>query len=220
MQTSDAIQYFLTHFLGTQPEGGLVTPLERISHVRELEKKEILFMEDDPGEHVFFLISGTIKLTRTHADGKETVIHFVQSGELFAEILFFMKNRYPVTATALSSCTVLALNTQGLQLLIREHTDFSMRLIGLLAQRLKYFVQRVDQLVNADVRERFVSYLAHAAETKGNPFTLDVPKGELATLLGTTPETFSRMLRQLQDEGIIESSGKTITLKALPENRE
>lgn len=217
MQTSDAIEYFLTHFLGSQPETGLGRPLERISHVRELDKKEILFFEDDPGEHVYFLISGTIKLTRTNPEGKEAVIHFVQSGELFAEILFFMKNRYPVTATALEKCIVLGVNTQGLQLLIREHTEFSMQLIGLLAGRLKYFVQRVEQLVNADVRERFLSYLAHAAETKGNPFKLGVPKGELATLLGTTPETFSRMLRQLQEEGIIESTGRTITFKQLPE---
>ncbi len=220
MQTADAIRYFLFHFLGSQPEPGLVQPLEQISHLKELARKEILFFEDDPGDHVYFLISGAIKLTRTHADGKEAVIHFVQPGELFAEILFFMKNRYPVTATALEKCIVLGLSTGGLQLLIREHTDFSMKLIGLLAGRLKYFVHRVEELANAGVRERFLSYLIRTAETKGNPFKLGVPKGELATLLGTTPETFSRMLRQLQEEGIIESNGKQITLKTSPENQE
>lgn len=212
MQTRAAVEYFLTHFLGSQNEDQLVQPLEQISHVRELAKKEILFIEDDPGETVFFLISGTIKLTRTSPEGKEAVIHFVQAGELFAEILFFMKNRYPVTATALEKSVVLGFNTQGLQQMIREHPPFTMRLIGLLSRRLKYFVHMVEQLVNADVRERFLSYLDQTARAKGNPFTLTVPKGELATLLGTTPETFSRLLKTLSDEGVLQADGKTITL--------
>lgn len=212
MQTRAAVEYFLTHFLGSQNEEQLVEPLVQISHVKELTRKEILFFEDDPGETVFFLVSGTIKLTRTSSEGKEAIIHFVQAGELFAEILFFMQNRYPVTATALDKSVVLGFSTHGLQQMISDHPPFTMRLIGLLSRRLKYFVHMVEQLVNADVRERFLSYLKQTAETTGNPFTLTVPKGELATLLGTTPETFSRLLKTLSDEGVLQADGKTITL--------
>ena len=212
MKTRDAVEYFLTRFLGGTGDDQLVEPLTRISHVRELDRKEVLFHEDDPGETIYFLITGSIKLTRINPEGKEAIIHFVQPGELFAEILFFMKNRYPVTATTLDKCVLLGLSTAGLQNMIREYPPFTMRLIGLLARRLKYFVHMVEQLVNADVRQRFISYLQQTAEAKGNPFTLPVPKGELASLLGTTPETFSRLLKTLTEEGVIEARGKTIRL--------
>ena len=211
MRLEPAIDYFMNAFLGSA-DTQLRNALLRISTVTEKSKKEILFFEGDPGDKVYYLISGVIKLSRINPEGKEAIIHFVHAGELFAEILFFRKGPYPVTATLLEDAVILGISATGMHDLFRTSPDFSLRLVGLFSQRLKYLVNMVEQLVNSDVRHRFLSYLNQLCETKGNVFTLPVPKGELATLLGTTPETFSRLLHQLDEEGVLTIRGKRITL--------
>ncbi|RLE20172.1 MAG: Crp/Fnr family transcriptional regulator, partial [Acidobacteria bacterium] len=173
----------------------------------------------EKGDTIYFLISGVIKLSRINPEGKETVVHFVHSGEMFAEILFYMEGRYPVTATVLEPAVLLGISASKMAMLLEKSPRFSMRLIGLLSRRLQYFVTMVEQLVNSDVRQRFMAYLFHLSEEQNSTrFILPVPKGELATLLGTTPETFSRLLRQLDGEGVIEIHGKEIELlNAIPE---
>ncbi len=216
MQVNDALDIFLNGFIGrNDPE--LKKELSKITFVSEKIKKDILFLEDEEGDTIYYLISGLIKLSRTNAEGKEAVVHFVHSGEMFAEILFYTEGRYPVTATVLDNAILLGISAGKMARLLEESPQFSMRLIGLLAKRLQYFVTMIEQLVNSDVRQRFISYLVHLSEDrKSTRFLLPVPKGELAALLGTTPETFSRLLRQLSEDGLIEIHGKEIALLKVP----
>ncbi len=216
MHVNNALDIFLNGFIGhNDPE--LKEELSKITFVSEKQKKDILFLEDEEGDTIYYLISGLIKLSRTNPEGKEAVVHFVHSGEMFAEILFYTEGRYPVTATVLDNAILLGISAGKMARLLEESPRFSMRLIGLLAKRLQYFVTMIEQLVNSDVRQRFISYLVHLSEDrKSTRFLLPVPKGELAALLGTTPETFSRLLRQLSEDGLIEIHGKEIALLKVP----
>jgi CRP/FNR family transcriptional regulator, dissimilatory nitrate respiration regulator len=140
---------------------------------------------------------------------------------MFAEILFYTECRYPVTATVLENATLLGISAGKMSQLLETSPGFSMRLIGLLAKRLQYFVAMIEQLVNSDVRQRFIAYLVHLSEERHKSrFRLPVPKGELAALLGTTPETFSRLLHQLDQEGVIELHGREISLLKVPSQGE
>ena len=216
MQVNDALDIFLNSFIGrNDPE--LKESLLKITFVSEKQKKDILFLEGEEGDTIYYLVSGVIKLSRTNPEGKEAVVHFVHSGEMFAEILFYTEGRYPVTATVLDNAILLGISAGKMAWLLEESPRFSMRLIGLLAKRLQYFVTMVEQLVNSDVRQRFITYLVHLSkDRKTTRLLLPVPKGELAALLGTTPETFSRLLRQLSEEGIIEIHGKEIAILKVP----
>ncbi len=216
MQLNDALEIFLNSFIG-QNDPELRNSLSRITFVSEKQKKDVLFLEGEEGDTIYYLVSGVIKLSRINPEGKEAVVHFVHSGEMFAEILFYTEGRYPVTATVLDNAVLLGISAEKMTRLLETSPRFAMRLIGLLARRLQYFVTMVEQLVNSDVRQRFIAYLAHLSEErKSRRFLLPVPKGELAALLGTTPETFSRMLHQLNSEGIIEIHGKEIALLQIP----
>jgi len=212
MNKDAAVKMFLNIFTGSRDEDVYKT-LYQISSVVSKEKKEIFFLEDEEGSNIYFLLSGVVKLSKTNDEGKEAVIHFVKSGEIFAEILLYLKNRYPVTATALEDCEALAIDSKKLFDQIKRHPEFSMKLIGVLAGRIKYFVNMIENLTLADTRKRFLSYLNNIAE-KQNSKTVNLPvnKGELALLLGSTPETFSRLLKKLAEEEVIEVRGKEITL--------
>ncbi|ADR18410.1 Crp/Fnr family transcriptional regulator [Calditerrivibrio nitroreducens] len=212
MKKIDAIRIFCKTFLGGMDEE-LCSMMESVTSVVTKKKGEIFFIEGEYGTNVFFLISGLIKLYKTNDEGKEAIIHFVKSGEIFAEILFFLQNRYPVTSVALEDCIALAIDSKKIEELISKKPKFAMKLIGALSKRIKYLINMLENLTLSDLSTRFLNYLKTLSEQKkSDEIILPVKKGDLAILLGATPEAFSRMLKKLKDDGIIGVEGKKITL--------
>ncbi|MFQ5901986.1 MAG: Crp/Fnr family transcriptional regulator [Thermodesulfobacteriota bacterium] len=212
MKIKNAITAFMNGFIGGKDED-IFHLLEEITCLVKKDKREMLFFEGDDGESIYFLISGSIKLFKTNEEGKEAVIRFVEPGDIFAEILLYTKNRYPVNAMAIQPSELLAINARKLFDLIKERPELAMKLIEQLALRTKYLVKMIETLTLSDVRDRFLNYLQFLENRTGNKtITLPVPKGELALLLGTVPETFSRLLKRLSEEGVIEVRGRKISL--------
>jgi len=88
-----------------------------------------------------------------------------------------------------------------------------MKLIGSLAKRIKYFVGLVENLTLSNLSSRFIKYLVSLSEQQRTmEVTLPVKKGDLAVLLGATPEAFSRMLKKLKDDGVIDIDGRKIKI--------
>ncbi len=212
MERDQAIDLFSMRFFGKTSDS-LRTLLEDISRVQKRQKKEVLFLEGEEGHSLHFLLSGRVKLYRANEEGKEAVIRFVQPGEYFAEILLELGNRYPVNAIALEDCVLLLMDVRQLFDRLQSTPGLAMTLIGTLAQRITYLLNRVEQLTVSDVRERFIRYLRLLDQThRTGVVFLPAPKREVALLLGTTPETFSRLLKKLSEEQRITVQGKTIHL--------
>lgn len=212
MKKNDAIKIFCKTFLGAIDDD-LCSILDTAASVVEKKKGEIFFFEGELGTKVYFLISGLIKLYKTNDEGKEAIIHFVKSGEIFAEILFFLQNRYPVSAVALEDCIALSIDSKKVEHLIQENPKFAMKLIGSLAKRIKYLINMLENMTLADLSTRFLNYIKNLSEQKkSNEVVLPVKKGDLAILLGATPEAFSRMLKRLKDDGILEVDGRKVKL--------
>lgn len=209
MEKSEAIDLFATGFFGSsEPE--LTDVLHKVCKHRKVGKKQIIFMEGQDGSSVYFLVKGSIKLYRTNDEGREAVVHFVRSGEIFAEILLQLGLKYPVTSMTLEECELLEMDARMLEEIIVNDPKVSMKLIGALAKRIKYFVNLIESLTVNDVRSRLVNWLNSQKKKESKVIYLPVPKGELALLLGTTAETFSRVLKKLTEEGYIEVQGREI----------
>lgn len=209
MDKTEAVKAFATGFFGTG-DTELISLLEKVCRYRKAEKKQILFMENQEGSTVYFLVKGSIKLFRTNDEGREAVVHFVRSGEIFAEILLQLGLKYPVTSMTLEECDLLEIDAKKLEEIIISDPKVSLRLIGALSKRIKYFVNLIESLTINDVRARLVNWLASQKKKESKVIKLPVPKGELALLLGTTAETFSRVLKKLSEEGFIEVNGREI----------
>lgn len=213
MDKKTAIKRFQTAFFG---DDSVYEVFDKISRVKTLDKGGILFMEGQSGRHIYFLLEGRIKLYKTNNEGKEAIVHFVSQDEMFAEIILQLECCYPVTSEAMENCTVLEMDAAELFRQIEKAPKVAMSIIALLARRIKYFVNMIENLTLKDVRGRFLHYLESIQHKGKNTIMLPVPKGELALLLGTTPETFSRLLKKLAEEEVISYEGKKITiLKAL-----
>ncbi len=212
MKKKIVVESFSRHFCG-DADTEIVSLISDISHMVSINKREMLFLEGDEGRYLYYLSSGSIKLFRSNEEGKEAIIRFIEPGDFFAELILFLNNRYPVTAMAIEPSVLLAIDAKKLFDCIQGHPEVAMKLIAKLTAKTQYLIKMVEDLTLADVRKRFLNYLEHLNEkSNGETITLPVPKGELSLLLGISPETFSRLLRKLVEDDIIEVDGKKISI--------
>ncbi len=188
--------------------------LEDISALEFLEKKEHLFFEGDKGENFYFLVSGKIKLYKITSAGKEVVVKIVNPGEIFAEITI-IENYYPVNAFALEKSVVLRINGKKFLDFLSQNPELNRKFMFMLLQRVKTLLSRLEVVGTESVEERVKHYILDIASKKGKEFILPISKGELASLLFTSPETISRTLNKLKEKGLIDVIGKKIIVKKL-----
>jgi len=186
--------------------------LAKLSHRCTIKKRDILFMEGSEGGAVYLLVSGSIQLVKTNMDGKETVIKTVKKGELFAEVILFEKPRCPVTAIARTKAEVIELPRAGFLNLLNEE-EFRNDFMAMLMAKQRYLAERIQQLTSMDVEERFTEFLREHYGEKNN-ITPDLSKKDIASAIGATPETFSRLLQKLEKCGNFKWNGKSISVTA------
>jgi len=182
----------------------------------------IIFQEGDAAAAIYLVCKGIVKLSRISPDGRENVLAFVEPPQLFAEAAVFL-GRFPATATALADTELLVLHRAQVLDLIRRSEAFLNFLFGTIARWLQRLVTKMDELTLSNATARVARFLL--AELDKNPprldfrvprITLHAKKGDLATLLNISQPSLSRILRKLQDDGVIEVQARTIYLKDLP----
>lgn len=185
--------------------------LAAICQPQRLKKREMLFLEGDRGSAIYLLAEGNVQLFKTTAEGKEVVIKLVQPGELFAEVVLFEKESYPVSAIAIEKSLVYLIAKRAFnQLLARE--SFRNDFIGMLMRKQRYLVSQIVNLSSADVEERFFHFLAQQYGKK-EQYRVTFSKKDLAAAIGTNPETLSRLLFRLKEEGTAVWEGDKLTLR-------
>jgi len=184
--------------------------LAELSCRRTIAKRDLLFMEGAEGKAVYLLTSGNVQLVKTNVDGRETVIKTVKEGELFAEVILFEKSKYPVTAIACTEAEVIELPRAGFLKLLNEE-EFRNDFMAMLMHKQRYLAERIQQLTSMDVEARFIEFLRDHYGEK-TEITLGLPKKDIASAIGATPETFSRLLQKLEKRGGFVWKGKTIRL--------
>jgi len=123
-----------------------------------VSKRDYLFMEGEVGHSLYFLETGSIQLMKTSVDGKEVVIKTVEPGEVFAEVILFEQETYPVSAVALRKSTVYKLPKRDFLRLL-ENVGFRNDFMGVVMGRLRYLANRILYLTSYDVEERFLEFL-------------------------------------------------------------
>jgi CRP/FNR family transcriptional regulator len=138
------------------------------------------------------------------------VIKVVRPGELFAEVILFEQDRYPVSALAMTASRLFALPKTRFYALL-DNVEFRNDFFGMLMRKQRYLADRIRYLTTNEVEERFFIFLR---EQYGDG-SLIVPvlsKKDMAAAIGATPETYSRLLARLTGEGKIALEGKAIRI--------
>ncbi len=187
--------------------------LQEISNLlleRSYQKGRFIFMEGEPGEALYILKSGLIKLTKRLEDGREHILHFVNPGEIFAEVVLFDGGDYPATAEVQENSVVGVLRNQDIERLISQNPSMALGMLHIMSRRLRTAQEKVMNLALHDTARRLAFALIKMAEEHGikKPggilINFNLTNQELANLTGSSRETINRMLNGFKRAGAID----------------
>jgi len=182
----------------------------------QLAEGDHLFRQQQPAHYFFLLKTGAIKLYRLSPSGEEKVIELIREGQTFAEAVMFMQgSAYPVNAQALVDSQLVRIEMNAFRRLLEHSPQTCLKILGHMSQRLHGAVQEIDQLTLQNAKMRVIQFLLRELPIDASsPTTLQwrTPKAVLASRLSVRPETFSRILKQLSQQGIIKVEGKNVKI--------
>lgn len=182
----------------------------------ELDAEQALFFQEQPASQFYLLADGLIKLFRTAADGNEKVVEIISPGQTIAEAVMFMnRSAFPVSAQALKPSRVYGIDGAAYSELLQHNIDACMRILGDLSMRLHARLNDVVNLTQQNATYRVVRFLASqlpASAEDGCQIYLNSPKHVIASRLSVKPETLSRIMSNLTQQGVITVKGREITV--------
>ncbi len=189
--------------------------LASIAIKKTFNRGQTIFTEGDPGSGFYVTISGIVKIFKTSPDGKEQILHIFGPNEPFGEVPVFEGRNFPAHAVALEESRCMFFPRNSFMDLIKNNPSLAVNMIAILSRRLRMFTTLVDALSLKEVPARLASHLLFLSDRDAgaDELRLDIPKGELAHLLGTIPETLSRILAKMIKQELIKTDGPLIRIR-------
>ncbi|HEY5716986.1 MAG TPA: Crp/Fnr family transcriptional regulator [Motiliproteus sp.] len=214
LQRTAALATLKRHYLFTPlSESELAMLLERVELIT-LDAEESLFRQQQPAERFFLVADGQIKLFHTTAEGHEKVVELINPGQTLAEAVMFMRRPcYPVNAQAVRPARIYAVRGETYIQLLRRNSDACMHILGDLSMRLHARLKDVVDLTQQNATHRVVRYLLSLLPRNaedGAVVYLETPKHVIASRLSVKPETLSRIMARLAQDGVIVLKGREI----------
>ena len=194
-----------------------IAALQPACRERRLPKGEMLFQKGDAANGFFVVVFGQIKLAFPSVQGNEKVVQILGPRESFGEAVMFLGSPYPVFAEALADSLLLHIGSAPVFELLASDPLFARRMLAGLSTRLHSLVQDVETYSLRSSAQRVVGYLLQHCPQDGpgeGPVDISLPtsKQVIASRLNLTPETLSRIFHDLASNGLINVSGKQITI--------
>ena len=186
--------------------------LEMVSDVmleRFFPKGDVLFFEGDPGEALFVIKSGRVKISKMSEDGREQILHILKAGDIFAEVILFDQGPYPATAEAVENTTCWLLRNAAMEKLLASHPQLAIKLLRIMSRRLRQAQILIRDLALHDAYSRLAGLILRLMRREGQAtergilLDLQLTRQEMASMIGTSRETVARILSRFQKEGII-----------------
>ncbi len=177
-------------------------------------KGRALFHEGAEASGFFGIVSGRVKIYKLSLEGKEQILHIFGEGEFFGEVPVFAGGRFPAHAETLEPSRLLFFPKEAFKALVARKPSLAMNMLAILSRRLRTFVHLVEDLSLKEVPGRLAAYLLYLSDHNASApvLELDITKGQLASLLGTIPETLSRILGRLSQQEFIRVDGRRIEI--------
>ncbi len=197
----------------------------------EIKRNDVVIHSGQKPRGCYCILSGTIKLVASSGDGCEKVMDILSAGMTFGEALLFLDRPSPVSAQAIEKSRLLEVDRESVLSAVRRSPDFALGMLAGLSNRLHQLVSDVHAYCLHSATERVIGYLVSEAERFDGDgeralVSLRASKATVASRLGLTPETLSRVFNQLSGEGLIDVAGRRIhiwdldLLKARVSNRQ
>lgn len=195
--------------------------LESRSRIQTFPRKGLVYLPSDRSDAVLLVISGRIRLYSVTPDGKESVLTLIDPGELFGELVLFGQTRREEFAEAMESSVVVMIPGEEIRRLMEVRPSLTIKLSRLMGLRRLWIERRLRSLLFRSNRDRLISLLLELAVKYGAPrstglwLSIRLSHQEMASMIGSTRESVTLLLGELQYERLLEVRRRQIFLTDL-----
>jgi CRP-like cAMP-binding protein len=188
---------------------------------RRYGAKDAIFAPGDPDGHLYFVLSGTVRLYKLYGDYKEATVALLKGGDLFGELSLREGAGQTVFAHALTDVRVAVIRKFVLAEILKREPELVMKLFSSLFKRLKQSEEVIDRLLDREVLARLGKLLQNLGdrfgESNGFATVLDIRLAhqDLANMIASTREAVSKVMSEFQRDGLIEVRNRNIAISPL-----
>ena len=185
---------------------------------KHFENGNYIFLEDSQGEQCFFVLEGSVKVTRLSKDGREVILAMLNEGDFFGEMSLLDGESRSANVIALEKTKVLTLDRNDFITVVNDYPQIAVQLLKELARRLRKSDRQIASLSLSDAEKRIALCIIRFADEQGviQNGKVSIPKTpiqqDIANMAGTSRETVSRALGLLEKEDLIERDGRELII--------
>ena len=181
---------------------------------RSYPKNSVILFEDDPGDALYVVVTGQVKVVLIGEDGREVILSVLGPGDFFGEMALIDDEPRSAHVIAMEDANLLVLRREDFQNCLQETPTIAFGLLRALSRRLRHADTKIGGLVLLDVNGRVARLLLDLAkETDGTNITRRITHHTIAQMIGSSRETVSRTIRDLAEKGLIDVSRRAIVIK-------
>ena len=192
--------------------------LADVVELRSIRRREVVYLPGDPGDAIFFVNGGRVKISKVTRDGKALTLNYSGPSELFGETCLVDGSPRQEMAEALENAMVTVMERNTFEELLKKNATMGYRMTKLLAERRRDVENKLETLVFRDVTSKLAELLLQLAEqygvddARGTLVALKITHQELANLIGSTRETVSLTLSQFKRKKLICTEGRKVII--------
>ncbi len=194
-----------------------IARLGDLARDRSYPRNSVILFEDDPGDALYVVITGLVKVVLIGEDGREVILSVLKEGDFFGEMSLIDDQPRSAHVIAMEDSSLLVLRREDFQHRLREAPGVAVGLLRAMSRRLREADEKIGGLVLLDVNGRVAKLLLRMAdENDGVQITRRVTHHTIAQMVGSSRETVSRTMRDLAERGLIEVTRKAIAIRNRP----
>lgn len=199
--------------------------VEERTIMRELRRKEVLYLPGDAGDRIYLLKRGVVKISALTGEGKEIILALLRPGEVFGEEAVIEDSPRDHMAEAYDDALICVITRQDFMAVLRAHPDMAFQVTKLVGFRLRTLRSRVEGLLFKGAPARLAQTLLDLArdhgvkDAAGVLLPLRLSQQDLASLIGVTRESVNLALADFKSRGLVEMEGRALRLRRPEELR-
>ena len=190
----------IPYFSGLGPAE--LNSIRRLIFEKTAERGEIVLLEGEPADGLYFVASGVVKVFKTSAEGKEQILHIVRPGESFNDVPVFDGGSNPASAQAMGPVSLYGIRRSNVEAILRDYPQVALNVVRVLADKVRHLVSLVEDLSFKHVIGRVAMILLEQAGDGKSPGPR-LTQQEMAGMAGTAREVVGRSLKALEEQGAV-----------------